>query len=246
MRILVLSDIHANLAALEAVLADAQSFNYEAVWCLGDTVGYGPEPNECIARMRQLKPRAVVGNHDWAVLGLMDAEDFNHEARRGVLWTRERLTVESLAWLRDLPNEPLIEGDFTLTHGSPRDPVWEYILYPSTAYANLEYFSTPFCLVGHTHVPAIFTTEKDNRKMTLVRPTPGQAVPLSNGQRAILNPGSVGQPRDSDARAAYALLDTERAAWLPRRVAYPIEVTQARMRAVGLPERLINRLDFGW
>lgn len=246
MRILVLSDIHANLAALEAVLADAQPLNWEAVWCLGDTVGYGPEPNECIARLRQLKPRAVVGNHDWAVIGLMDAEDFNHEARHSVLWTRDRLSAESLAWLRDLPKDPIVEGNFTLTHGSPHDPVWEYILYPSTAYANLEYFTTPFCLVGHTHVPAVFTLEEGERKMTLTRPRPGQAISLDGSRRAILNPGSVGQPRDSDARASYALLDTGRAVWQLRRVAYPIEVTQARMRAVGLPERLINRLDFGW
>jgi predicted phosphodiesterase len=246
MRILVLSDIHANLAALEAVLNDAQSFDHEAVWCLGDIVGYGPEPDECIARIRQLKPCAVVGNHDWAVLGKMDAEDFNREARQGVLWTREKLNAESLAWLSDLPNDPIVEGDFTLTHGSPRDPVWEYILYPSVARANLEYFSTPFCLVGHTHLPTIFITGADAHTVNLIRVRPGQAVPLHKEKRIILNPGSVGQPRDSDPRAAYAILDTERATWLPRRVAYPIEVTQAHMRAAGLPERLITRLDFGW
>jgi len=246
MRILVLSDIHANLAALDAVLNDAQSFDYEAVWCLGDVVGYGPEPDECIARIRQLKPRAVVGNHDWAVIGKMDAEDFNHEARRGVLWTREKLNAESLAWLNSLPNEPIVEGDFTLTHGSPRDPVWEYILYPSVAHANLEHFATPFCLIGHTHLPTIFTTGADDHTVNLIRVRPGQAVPLNKERRIILNPGSVGQPRDSDPRAAYAILDSERATWLPRRVAYPIEVTQAHMRAAGLPERLITRLDFGW
>lgn len=246
MRILVLSDIHANLAALEAALADARSFDYEAVWCLGDIVGYGPEPDECIARIRQLKPRAVIGNHDWAVIGGMDAEDFNHEARWGVLWTREKLNAESLAWLRDLSKEPLVVEDFTLTHGSPRDPVWEYILYPSVAYANLEHFTTPFCLVGHTHVPAVFMAGRDDRGVSVVRPQAGQALPLAGGQRAILNPGSVGQPRDSDPRAAYAILDTERAVWLPRRVSYPIEVTQAHMRAAGLPERLITRLAFGW
>jgi predicted phosphodiesterase len=246
MRVLVLSDIHANLAALDAVLADARQFDFEAVWCLGDTVGYGPEPNECIARIRLLKPQAVVGNHDWAVVGRMDTDDFNREARRAVLWTREALSPESRAWLSDLPSEPLVEGDFTLTHGSPRNPVWEYILYPSVAYANMEHFATPFCLVGHTHVPAIYTLGSDDHGVGMVRVRAGEAVALHPEKRSILNPGSVGQPRDSDRRAAYAILDTEAATWLPRRVAYPIEITQAHMRAAGLPERLITRLDFGW
>ncbi len=156
MRVLVVSDIHANLAALDAVLDDAGDFDYEAVWCLGDTVGYGPEPNECIARIRDLDALCVVGNHDWAVVGGMDIDDFNQEARRGVLWTREHLTAENLDWLAGLPNAPIVAGQFTLTHGSPRDPVWEYILYPSIARANLEFFGTPFCLVGHTHVPIVF------------------------------------------------------------------------------------------
>ncbi|MGC8779240.1 MAG: metallophosphoesterase family protein [Anaerolineae bacterium] len=247
MRILVLSDIHANLAALEAVLADANAFECEAVWCLGDTVGYGPEPNECIMRLRQLKPQAVVvGNHDWAAVGRMDVADFNREAQRAVLWTREKLSPENLAWLRDLPSKPVVKGDFTLTHGSPRDPVWEYILYPATAHVNLGHFSTPFCLIGHTHLPTIFVSDTDGRTVNLLRVRSGEAVALSRERRAFLNPGSVGQPRDSDPRAAYAILDTERAVWLPRRVAYPIEVTQAHMRAAGLPERLIIRLEYGW
>ncbi len=247
MRILILSDIHANLAALEAVLTDAQSFEYEAVWCLGDIVGYGPEPEECVARVRSLKPRAVVGNHDWAVIGRMDAEDFNVEARRVVLWTRQRLSAISLNWLSNLPHEPIVEGDFTLTHGSPRDPVWEYVVYPAVAAANLAHFQTPFCLVGHTHVPNLFVFAAGSQhKVNAVRVRPGQPIALEKANRAILNPGSVGQPRDSDPRAAYAILDTERSTWLPRRAPYPIEVTQAHMRAAGLPERLINRLDFGW
>jgi diadenosine tetraphosphatase ApaH/serine/threonine PP2A family protein phosphatase len=176
----------------------------------------------------------------------MDAEDFNSEARRAVLWTREKLSAASLAWLSELPNMPIVHGNFTLTHGSPRDPVWEYILYPSVVYANLEHFNTPFCLVGHTHLPTVFTVGEDDHKVSLIRTRPGQVLPLDKVKRAVLNPGSVGQPRDSDPRAAYAILDTERATWLPRRVAYPIEVTQAHMRAAGLPERLITRLDFGW
>lgn len=245
MRVLVFSDIHANLAALESVLNDARGA-YDAVWCLGDMVGYGPEPDECITYIRLLDAVTVVGNHDWAVLRRMDVDDFNPEARRAVLWTQEHIGVENLAWLSDLPNQPTALGDFTLTHGSPRDPVWEYVLYPAVAQACFEYFTSRFCLVGHTHVPAVHMLQSDAAKVRSSTLLHGQSVSLENGWRGILNPGSVGQPRDSDPRASYALLDTDALTWEIRRVAYPIEVTQAHMRAAKLPERLINRLAYGW
>lgn len=245
MRVLVISDIHANLAALERVLEDADGA-YESVWCLGDTVGYGPEPDACIMRVRSLNALAVVGNHDWAVLQRMDVEDFNPEARRAVLWTRNHINPENLAWLNSLPGEPVVCDDFTLTHGSPRDPVWEYVLYPSVAQANFEHFTTRFCLVGHTHVPALHMLQDDASKVRSLALAAGQVISLEAGWRGILNPGSVGQPRDNDPRAAYALLDTEALTWETRRVAYPFEVTQAHMRAAKLPERLISRLAYGW
>jgi predicted phosphodiesterase len=246
MRVLVLSDVHANLAALEAVLEDARKDDYDAVWCLGDIVGYGPEPDACVNRIRLLNAKTVVGNHDWAVLGHMDLDNFNLEARRAIEWTQGHLSAENLDWLSRLPNEPLVEGEFTLTHGSPRDPVWEYILYPSTARANFEHFSTPFCLVGHTHVPVLFVSQESDSFVRILTPAVGRSIGLHDGWRIILNPGSVGQPRDSDPRAAYVFLDTDEATWEVRRVAYPIEVTQAHMRSAGLPERLINRLAYGW
>lgn len=246
MRVLVISDVHANLAALEAVLADAQG-DYDAVWCLGDSVGYGPEPNECVTRIRELGAIAVVGNHDWAALSRMDVEDFNPVAKRAVLWTREQLSAENTAWLGSLPAQPLVQGAFTLTHGSPRDPVWEYILYPATAAANYASFATAFCLVGHTHIPMLYVQQPETeRKVRSLAPVFGRRIALGGGWRIILNPGSVGQPRDNDPRSAYAILDTEAETWEARRVAYPIEVTQAHMRAAQLPERLINRLAFGW
>jgi diadenosine tetraphosphatase ApaH/serine/threonine PP2A family protein phosphatase len=154
--------------------------------------------------------------------------------------------------LGSLPNAPIAAGEFTLTHGSPRDPIWEYILYPSVAKANFEYFATPYCLVGHTHVPAIYLWQDGDDNVHAVTPTPGRTVVLNEtagtggSVRAILNPGSVGQPRDNDPRAAYAIADTEEGTWLYRRVSYPIEITQAHMRQAGLPERLINRLSYGW
>lgn len=246
MRVLVISDIHANLAALEAVLEDAAQFNYEKVWCLGDIVGYGPEPDECTARIKALGALTVVGNHDWAVLGRMDVEDFNPEAGRAVLWTRQQLKPESLAWLNALPREPLAEGEFTLTHGSPRDPVWEYVMNAAIARANLEHFGTPACLVGHTHVPAVYLWQNGEGRPRVLLLQAGEDAPIRGHERAILNPGSVGQPRDNDSRAAYAILDTAARTWLQCRVAYPIEVTQAHMRAARLPERLINRLAYGW
>jgi predicted phosphodiesterase len=245
MRVLVLSDIHANRTALEAVLEDARGA-YDAVWCLGDTVGYGPEPDECVQRIRNLGATTVIGNHDWATLGRMDVEDFNPEARRAVIWTREHLSEDSHAWLAALPSQPIEVESFTLTHASPRDPIWEYVLYASVASANFEHFTTPFCLVGHTHVPALHVMVQGETKVRLLQPTFGTGMTFKENWRLILNPGSVGQPRDNDRRAAYALLDTESAVWEPRRVDYMIEVTQNRMRQAGLPERLINRLAFGW
>ena len=246
MRVLVLSDIHANLAALEAVIEDAAAIGFDKVWCLGDTVGYGPEPDACVARLRGLDATVVVGNHDWAAIGRMDVDEFNPEAGRAVLWTQAHLSPLSLTWLKSLPDEPQVVEDFTLTHGSPRDPVWEYILRPADAAENLQWFDTSFCLVGHTHVPVLYIRHAADGKIQRQVPTFGKAIPLQADTRGILNPGSVGQPRDNDPRSAYAILDTERMTWLARRVAYPIEVTQAHMRAAGLPERLINRLAFGW
>ncbi len=248
MRVLVLSDIHANLAALEAVLADAEEQGYEATWCLGDVVGYGPDPNECIERLRELPGElvCVAGNHDWAALGRLDIEDFNPEARRAVQWTQAELTAGNRAWLESLPDQPVVRGRYTITHGSPRHPIWEYILTPSIARSNFEHFSTPYCLIGHTHVPVIYRLPEEDKRCEALMPTTEFPIALAGPHRLILNPGSVGQPRDSDPRASYALLDTDRDVWIYRRLAYPVELTQAKMREAGLPERLIARLAYGW
>ncbi len=251
MRVLVLSDIHANLAALEAVLADAQELGYDETWCLGDIVGYGPDPNECIERLGNLPGKlvCVAGNHDWAALERLSVDDFNPEARRAVEWTRAELTARHRVWLEGLPDDPQVLGRYTITHGSPRGPIWEYILTPSIAQSNFAYFSTPYCLVGHTHVPVIYRLaegEEEGQRCQALIPAQDQFIRLEGPHRLILNPGSVGQPRDSDPRASYALLDTEDDIWLYRRLPYPIELTQAKMREAGLPERLIARLSYGW
>ncbi len=243
MKILVISDIHANLSALDAVLSDAGSF--DAVWFLGDLVGYGPDPNECIALVREL-PNLVClkGNHDAAALDEIDIDAFNSEARESVLWTRLSLTEDSLDFLKQQEAKRVI-ANVTLAHGSPRSPIWEYLLDTDTAAANFEHFETPFCFVGHTHVPVVFE-EPGELSFTagLMIPAPNTTIQLR--PRSIINPGSVGQPRDRDPRAAYALFDPEALTLEYRRVAYDIASVQERMRAAQLPRRHIQRLAAGW
>jgi predicted phosphodiesterase len=244
-RCLVISDIHANLAAFEAVLSATEG-QYEKVWCLGDLVGYGPDPDACIGLLRQLPHICVAGNHDWAILGKLDVDDFNSDARRACLWTRDQLSPENLDYLVNLPTI-LVEGDFTLVHGSPRHHVWEYILYPSIAVPNFDHFATQYCLVGHTHTPVIFRYSLDGneRLCDAFLPTLEGALPLGE-DRLIINPGSVGQPRDGDARASFSIIDTEARTIDYRRIFYPVTETQERMRQAELPTRLITRLAYGW
>jgi predicted phosphodiesterase len=246
MRYLVISDIHANLTAFQAVLKDAGTLgkDYDFVWCLGDVVGYGPDPNECIDLLRGMPHLCLAGNHDWAALGRLDIRTFNADARRAVSWTRETLTDENLAYLEAL-NTTFVLGDFTLAHGSPREPVWEYILDPLIAALNFPHFQTTYCLVGHTHTPVTFKLVGNKGDCDPIAPVYGQQIPL-DGVRQIINPGSVGQPRDSDPRAAYAILDTELMTWEFRRIPYDYRAVQKRMRDVDMPDRLIMRLEHGW
>ncbi len=242
MRILIISDIHGNLIAFESVLADAKG-EWDIIWCLGDLVGYGPHPNECVTRLREYEHISLSGNHDWAVLEKLDINTFNQEAKKAIQWTQEAITHETREYLKTLPTT-IINGNFTLAHASPRQPVFEYILDPHTAAINFDYFHTPFCLVGHTHVPVMYEEKGINR---IISHTPAYNAAIQlNGNRLIINPGSVGQPRDSDPRAAYALLDTDSNMWEYRRVSYPISETQEEMRKHDMPIRLIKRLEYGW
>jgi diadenosine tetraphosphatase ApaH/serine/threonine PP2A family protein phosphatase len=243
MRYLILSDIHANQAALSAVLADAGSFDF--VWNLGDLVGYGPDPNECIERLRELPHFSLAGNHDWAALGKLDTTSFNSDARISSVWTQNELSLTSRVYLNNLPTH-VTKDQFTLAHASPRQPVWEYVLDPLIAQRNFAYFDTPYCLVGHTHIPLIFFQPSDDldgcKTMT---PPYEEPIPLEVEGRLILNPGGVGQPRDGNPYASYAILDTDAMNWEHRRVSYAVEITQERMRARELPQRLIERLEYG-
>ncbi|MFQ6014674.1 MAG: metallophosphoesterase family protein [Anaerolineae bacterium] len=247
MRVAIISDIHSNLPAFQAVLDDAGTV--DEYWCLGDVVGYGPDPNECVELLRSLPHRCLAGNHDWAALGKLDLYEFNADARAATLWTQEQLSAENMEYLQDLP-ERLAEGKYTLVHGSPRHPIWEYIVNASVARINFEYFETQVCLIGHTHTPVIFLSSPASGSQayeTLI-PNPGHPFSLEEGaqQRFIINPGSIGQPRDGDPRASYAILDTEEDTLEHRRVSYPVEDTQKRMEEYNLPQRLILRLSYGW
>jgi diadenosine tetraphosphatase ApaH/serine/threonine PP2A family protein phosphatase len=243
MRILLISDIHANLTALEAVLGDAEDF--DSVWFLGDLVGYGPDPNECVDRVRALPDLvALVGNHDAATLEQLNTSAFNSDARLAITWTQENLSPENLAFLDQLPAKVQVMDDVTLSHGSPRQPIWEYLLNTDIATENFFFFETPYCFVGHTHLPSIFRLSDGKHQAELFVPQPDSKLELS--PRLILNPGSVGQPRDSDPRAAYAVFDLETKIIEFRRVSYDIGAVQERMREAGLPERHIKRLESGW
>lgn len=243
MRTLILSDIHANLTAFEAVLADADP--YDRVLCLGDVVGYGPDPNACIERIRELPNLLCIkGNHDAAILGEIDVRAFNYEARASLVWLEDVLHPENRAWLGSVPQVLTIE-DFTLAHGSPRSPIWEYVMDVATARANLSAFETPFCLVGHTHLPGVYQQDAnlfDSVHLELIEPD----HPVKISPKAIINPGSVGQPRDHDPQAAYILHDDNENIWDFRRVAYDVSQVQDRIRAAGLPERHAQRLEGGW
>ncbi|HET7127566.1 MAG TPA: metallophosphoesterase family protein [Gaiellaceae bacterium] len=241
MRVAVISDIHANLHALETVLGDVDRESVDEIWCLGDVVGYGPRPNECCDLIRDRAAISLCGNHDLAVLGALDVGEFSGDAAAAARWTAGILASEQRAWLHSLA--PLARrDDVELFHASPRDPVWEYVLSEEVALLSLEATTEPLVLVGHTHVALALTLENGRMEGGLA---PGGVTVGLQGRRFIVNPGSVGQPRDGDARAAWLLLDTDEDTASFRRVTYPIERTQKEMRDAGLPETLAGRLAHG-
>jgi predicted phosphodiesterase len=240
MRVAVLSDIHSNLVALDAVLAHAGTV--DAVWQLGDVVGYGPDPDGVVARLIEVGAIGVRGNHDAAALGGPEIEWFNPEARAAAEWTRDVIDGTTRAWLSALPERHTIDR-MTLVHGSPRDPIREYVSSPGIALENLAVLETDFGLHGHTHVPVAFCLGSDER-LRIVDPGDGGSVDL-NDDRALINPGSVGQPRDGDPDASYLVLDPDAATVTWHRVSYDISAVQTAIRAAGLPRRLADRLAFG-
>jgi diadenosine tetraphosphatase ApaH/serine/threonine PP2A family protein phosphatase len=241
MRIAVISDIHANLHALESVLTDVDRESVDEIWCLGDVVGYGPRPNECCDLIRERAAISLCGNHDLASLGRLDVAEFSGDAAAAARWTSTVLGDEQRAWLGSL--SPLGRRDGAeLFPASPRAPVWEYVLSEAVALLSLEVTTEPLVLVGHTHVALALALDGDQIDGGLA---PGGVTVELDGRRFLVNPGSVGQPRDGDSRAAWLLVDTDRRIAGFRRVAYPIDETQKEMRDAALPETLAGRLAHG-
>jgi diadenosine tetraphosphatase ApaH/serine/threonine PP2A family protein phosphatase len=241
MRIAVLSDIHSNLVALDAVLADVAGEAPDEVWCLGDVVGYGPEPNECCARVRARAHVVLCGNHDLAVTGGLPLAEFSGDAGAAARWTQGVLEQGHADWLASL-KPTATQPDAELFHGSPRDPVWDYVLSEQVAQLSLEQTSAPVVLVGHSHVALALVAAEAGVEGGLA--PAGADVDLGD-RRWLLNPGSVGQPRDGDPRAAWLLVDFRAGRAAFRRVEYDVEATQAGIRAAGLPEVLATRLARG-
>jgi len=242
MRYAILADIHANLAALTAVLDDIEGKGgVDEMWCLGDIVGYGPEPGQCIKLLRQYNPVCVVGNHDLGVIGKLELSYFNPFAAIACEWTAEHLTSGDIRYLENLP-ATVQKDDFLLVHGSPSEPILEYVMSTSIAEKNFSFFKSLFCLVGHTHVPLVFKEEDDSCSSILL--SPGIGLVLGN-HRMIINPGGVGQPRDGDPRASYAIYESEGSMLRLYRIPYDIRATQDKMMQAGLPIQLVTRLEAG-
>ncbi len=246
-RVLIVSDIHANLAALDTVVRDAEAGGaFDAVWSLGDNVGYGPQPAECLARLRELDATIIAGNHDRAATGAMGVEEFNSDAAEAALWTRDNLPEEDQAFLDDLPEVTKPEESFTIVHGTLKHPVWEYLYSYEAAQGHLELQETAFSCVGHTHVPMLVEEDGHSpRGCELYRLDDGAVVELSEDKRLVVNPGSVGQPRDGDRRASYAIYDDGSRTVTIKRVEYEISETQKLMGEADLPTWLIERLAVG-
>jgi predicted phosphodiesterase len=252
MRVAVLSDIHSNLRALDAILARIGAV--DEIWHLGDVVGYGPDPDAVVGRLRELGARGVQGNHDLAATGDDVIQDFNPDARSAMDWTRREISTTTLGWLAALPARLTI-GSFNLAHGSPRDPTWEYILSSSAAAANLAIMPTAWGLFGHTHLPWAYLAAPPAAPLAgpsrglgpieEVEPATDTSLALAN-RLALVNPGSVGQPRDGNPASSGLVLDTDRAevSWV--RATYDIKATQQAMRSAGLPARGVERLALGF
>ena len=239
MRVAVLSDIHGNLVALDAVLATVGSV--DAVWHLGDVVGYGPEPDGVVERLAGLGAVGVAGNHDLAAVGGDQIAWFNPDARAAMEWTRRRISDATRSWLAALPGRQRV-AEFSLVHGSERDPVWEYVTSVPVARANLAVLETRFGLHGHTHLPMVYAEHDGGVEQ--IEPAAGSSFSLIE-RRALINPGSVGQPRDGIVTASYLVLDTDAGQCTWRRTPYDIAAVQDAMRAAGLPSRLVERLSYG-
>lgn len=241
MRIGVFSDVHGNWEALEQVLMAFEEEGVNRLYCAGDIVGYGPDPNMCVEKIMAVADAVIAGNHDWAVTGQVSTSSFNEYARSAIEWTRTLVSAEAEEYLAKLPIR-YVEGEITVVHGTPDEPEeWNYLFNVDDARRSFNALRTQICFVGHSHIPVAFI--RDNENKTSVRGA--ENVRIEEDKMYLINVGSVGQPRDGDPRAAYGILDTDDNQFRLKRIPYPIEVVQEKMRRVGLPFRLIDRLAYG-
>jgi len=236
----ILSDIHSNGDALDAVLEHAGTRGIDRWWCLGDIVGYGAEPDRVVERVKEIGAVSVAGNHDWAACGLVSTRSFNRHAAAAAEWTARASRPDTLAWLKALPLVERQEGSL-LVHATPSAPEeWNYCMMIEDALFELEHFEEPLCVIGHSHYAGAFEKDGDD-----VRYTRAPEIRLRQGRRYLVNVGSVGQPRDGDPRAAYAILESEQGLMSHQRVAYDVEAAQSKILAAGLPPFLASRLAAG-
>lgn len=245
MKLGVISDIHSNLPALKEVLADLAEEEVGGYLVLGDIVGYGPYPNECIEILQELPNAAIiVGNHDWAVIELEDISQFNEEARQACLWTKSRLTPETIDYLGSL--EYIIHNNqYMLVHGSPRDPLDEYLVNVERFEKSIPFLKADICFIGHSHLPLYFTKQKETGNLEMRAIQEQETVTLTSEFIHIINPGAVGQPRDRDPRASYGIFDTQDLKFILKRKTYDIAAVQVEMTKQNLPQALIDRLSEG-
>ena len=242
----MIADIHSNFEAFKTVLKDLENRGtVDQIWCLGDMIGYGPDPDNCIDLMKQVGNICIAGNHDLASIGKISIENFNPFAAYANKWTQDKLEESYKEYIATLPLK-LVVGDSTIVHGSPRSPIWEYVISSKIATINFKYFETQFCFIGHSHVPEIYTFNDLDQKCEHIQLAPNSCIKLNDNLRYIINPGSVGQPRDGNPEASYMIFNSDDLLLDYRRIPYDISSTQQKMRDYGLPEMLIERLNLGY
>ncbi|MGB0119811.1 MAG: metallophosphoesterase family protein [Solirubrobacterales bacterium] len=244
MNVAVISDIHANLPALNSVIEAIDESGVDEIWCLGDAVGYGASPSECLEILSDRCGVFLLGNHDLAALEQIDISTFSPGAARAALWTRENLTPEAVETLQSLAGPSSIQGEIGLYHASPRDPVWEYVIDTDHADENFDAQDERIAMIGHSHIALHFSRETGEAATASIVAQDGSSIAMQSGQW-LVNPGSVGQPRDGDPRAAWLSLDTESLEATFHRVEYPIEKAAGAISDAGLPQQLADRLFQG-
>lgn len=241
MKYAIISDIHGNLEALESALLEIEKTQVDSILCLGDIVGYGPNPNECVAKIKEISDVCLAGNHDYAPLGRLDLAYFNPWAKDAINWTAERLSPDSKQFLTELPLKMEVDG-FTIVHATPATPdEWNYITTIGDAVRNFTEFKGQICFIGHSHVPMVVSVD-ENDEYRLIKKS---AFNIEKGMRYIINVGSIGQPRDLNPKASFGIYDNESKTYELKRVDYDLSQTQSKIRESGLPEFLAERLESG-